>query len=123
MKVILLLITLLYMTSVSAREFTPLNTSDLSLSKASSELVNVEKSVAVVRVTLIGCMDRFGGHVSRFEVINGRGVLYFSALNINNAASENVRCIRPPEEIIKINVPFEGDIELVNLDYAGTVKL
>ena len=123
MKVFLALVTFMYMSSVSAKGITPLTRSDLSLTRATSELVSVQNSVATVRVVLSGCLDRLGGHFSKFEMVDGKGILYFGALNIHNSASENVRCIRPPEEILKINVPFDSEIELVTLDFNGTIQL
>jgi hypothetical protein len=137
MKAVLVLITFLYVQAVSAGGFTPLDKKDLSLSQAKGKISNVQEmcphipgrmscmaygSTVTVKVTLGGCLDRLGGHFSKFEVIDGHGVLYFGAINIANTASRTARCVAAPFEIVKIGVPYEGEIELVNIDYIGTAK-
>lgn len=137
MKAMITLMAVLFVQSVSARGVTPIEKKDISLSQAKGKITNVSEicpripgrvscmavgSVVTVKVSLGGCLDRFGGYFSKFEEVNGRGVLYFGALNIFNEASRSARCVAAPFHTVKINVPYEGEIELVNLDYTGTLQ-
>lgn len=134
MRMFLFLMFLAFTNVAFAQDITSFEKGDLHFSKAQSELISVNKicptqpdriscrafgSIAKVRVTLNACLDRFGGHFSRFEVIDGKGVLFFGAINIFNQSSTTARCVRAPTEIISINVPFEGEIELAPLNFRG----
>ncbi len=137
MKTFLVLLAFICMQqTASANGVTPLKKDDLSISAASAKIVNVSKicpaysgrpsctaigSRISIRVTLNGCLDRFGGYFSRFEEIDGKGYLFFSAINIFNKGSTVARCVAAPTETVTIMTPFEGEIELVKLDYMGSV--
>lgn len=135
MRMAIFLIGILYITSLHAQEVTVVEKGDLHFSKAQSELISVTPicpnlpgriscraigSVIKIRVTLNACLDRLGGHFSRFEVNNGKGILYFGAINIFNESSTSVRCVRLPTEMVTVSIPFDGDIELVPLEFKGT---
>jgi hypothetical protein len=75
-----------------------------------------------VKVKLNGCLDRFAGHFSRFEIINGKGILYFGALNMFNKASMAAFCHEMPSHTLTLSVPFEGQIELINMDFTGSTE-
>lgn len=134
MKALMSLIALLFVQQVSANDITALKSGDLSLSQAFGEIISVSKicpaypgrvtcmaygSVVKVKVNLSGCLDHMGGYFTKFEQIDNKGVLYFGAINIFNKASMVARCVRPPSETVSITIPFEGEIELMNLDYTG----
>lgn len=134
MKTIFILMLLCSMSQAFADGVTELQNGDLSLSQASAKITNVREicpanpggircmavgSVVTVKVTLNGCLDRFGGHFSKLEVIGGKGYLFFSSVNIFNKASMVTRCVQAPTKIVQIHVPFEGEIELVNMEYMG----
>ncbi|MCM2351247.1 MAG: hypothetical protein NDI69_14595 [Bacteriovoracaceae bacterium] len=134
MRMFLFLMFLAFSNVAFTQDITSFEKGDLHFSKAHSELISVNQicpprpdriscrafgSIAKVRVTLNACLDRFGGHFSRFEVIDGKGVLFFGAINIFNQSSTTARCVRAPTEIITINVPFEGEIELAPLNFRG----
>lgn len=138
MKALLTLIALFFVQQVSANDTTVLQKGDLNLSAATGEITSVREicpkipgrvscmaygSVVTVKVTLQGCLDRMGGYFTKFEHIDGKGVLYFGAINIFNKASMTARCVRAPSETVSIGVPFEGEIELVNMDYTGTTTV
>ncbi len=72
-----------------------------------------------VNVMLNGCVDRLGGYSSRLEVVNGKGILYFSAINIHTENSNSVRCYARASQTVEVFAPFNGKIELVNLDYTA----
>lgn len=133
------LITLLALFSATAFAETGTNLvkGDLSLSAAKGTIVSVSEicpynpngfscmavgSKVVINVGLHGCLDRLGGYSSKLEVVDGKGVLYFSALNIHNEKSQRVRCLKQPSETVTIHTSFEGEIELVNLDFVGINK-
>jgi hypothetical protein len=133
MKAILTLLALIFVQQVAASEVTDLRNGDLSLSQASAEIISVRPicpanpggrrcmaygSVVSIKVTLNGCLDHMGGYFSRFE----GSTLYFGAINIFNKASMTARCVRIPTETVTINVPYEGSIELVDMDFTGMTK-
>lgn len=72
------------------------------------------------KVSLNGCLDNFGGHFSKFELIDGKGVIYFGAINITNKASMTARCVAQPFKIVKLKIAHEGEFELVNMDFTGS---
>lgn len=135
MKTFLVLLALVCMQQTAFAEgVTELKKDDLSISQADAKIVSVREicppapggircmavgSVVSVKVTLGGCLDRFGGYFSRFEQINGKGYLFFSAINIFNKGSTVARCVRIPTHNVTIHVPYEGQIELVELEYMG----
>lgn len=137
MKTFLVLLALVCMQQTAfADGVTALKKDDLSISQADAKIVSVKKicpaspggiscmafgSRVIVKVTLNGCLDRFGGYFSRFETINGKGYLFFSAINIFNKASTVARCVRAPSQNVEIHVPYEGQIELVELEYMGDI--
>lgn len=139
MRLLLALLVLIgFQLSSMAQEITPVGKGDVNFSMAQSELVSVQQicpqipgrincqaigSVIKVMVTMNGCLDKFGGHFSRFEVINGKGYLFFSAVNIYNKDSDRIRCLRAPTRLISISVPYEGPVELLSLDFKGTGDL
>ena len=133
MKSLFTIIALFCMTSAFAASSTNLVNGDKNLSQATGEIVSVKPfcpsipgqmrcmaygSNITIQVSLAGCVDRLGGYFTKFEVVDGKGTLYFSAINIANVKSETARCVSIPFETITVGVPFEGDIELVNLDFA-----
>lgn len=135
MKAFLALVCLLSLSSAFAQYSTEIKSGDLSLSQAKAEIEKVSVvcpstdggircmaygSTITVKVTLNGCVDRLGGYFSDFEVVNGKGVLKFAAINIFNKTSMVARCIKIPTEYVKISVPFEGEIELIEMPYTGT---
>lgn len=135
MKTVLAFMALFTMQQAFAQNVTELRNGDIGLSKASGEIVSVREicpqvpgrfscmahgSVIEVKVNLNGCLDRLGGHYTKFEVIDGKGILYFGAINISTKASRTARCIQQAFEKVSVNVPFEGEIELVELDYTGS---
>lgn len=114
---------------------TPFGKGDVNFSMAQSDLVSIQElcpkvpggincqafgSIAKIMVTMNGCLDKFGGHFSRFEVIDGKGYLFFAAVNIYNKESDNIRCLRSPTKLISISIPYEGEIELLPLIFKGT---
>lgn len=134
MRTFLILMILICLQVAHAQEVTAFEKGDLHFSEAKSELISVQEicpdqpdritcrafgSIAKVRVTLNACLDRFGGHFSRFEIVDGRGILYFGAINIFNQSSTTARCVRAPTELITLNLPFEGNVELVPLNFKG----
>lgn len=136
MKSILTLVFALCMNSAFAEGVTALANGDISIYEASSTLTSVQKicgaatpggmtcmaygSIATVKVTLSGCADRFAGHFSRFEVVNGKGYLFFGALSIYNKASNHIRCVQAPTQMVQVQIPFEGAVQLVPMEYTGT---
>lgn len=133
MKTLFVLLTFLFVQTVSANA-TALKSGDLSLSQAEAELISVKEicpkipgrgtcmaygSVVTVKIKLNGCLDRLGGYFTNFEVVDGKGVLSIGAINIFNKASMTARCVARPTKTVKVRVGFEGDIELVNVDYTG----
>jgi hypothetical protein len=137
MKTILITLTALISLTAYAEGVTPISSGDISLSEASSRIISVTSTcpksnqnmncftmgaMVSIQVTLGGCLDRLGGHFSSFEVVDGKGVLHFGAINIFNKASRTARCIVQNSEIVNIYVPFEGEIELKEMNYDGSVK-
>lgn len=135
MRILLALFILIGFQLQARADITPFGKGDVNFSMASSDLVSVQQicptipgrincqafgSMAKVMVTMNGCLDKFGGHFSRFEVIDGRGYLFFAAVNIYNKESDNIRCLRAPTKLVSILIPHEGPVELVSLDFKGT---
>lgn len=135
MKTLLALLTFVVSQSLYADRIAPIKKGDMSLSQAKGEIISVREicpkvpgratcmaigSIVEIEVSLQGCVDRLGGHFSKFEVVDGKGVLYFGAINIDNEVSRRAICVKAPTEMISVQVPFEGEIELVNLNYKGT---
>jgi hypothetical protein len=83
---------------------------------------NDHGSELTVKLNLNGCLDPLGGYFSQFEVVAGHGVLFFGAINIFNSHSRYARCLRAPSESVNIQFPYEGEIELVYLDYTGAIS-
>lgn len=134
MKTFITFLTLFCLQSAFAQDYTELNSRDLGLSKATGEITSIGPicpqipgrlscmaygSKVVVKVGLNGCLDRLGGFFSKFESVDGKGVLYFSAINIATKESSTVRCFQQASQTVTIYVPYMGDIELVNLNYTG----
>lgn len=135
MKTLLTLIAFVCLTSEAfSQDQTNLQTGDMNLSKAEAKIVSIREicpripgrmtcmaigSVVTVEVTLNGCLDRLGGHFAKFDFVNNKGILHFGAINIFNKASMTARCVKIPTKRIDLHVPFEGDIELVDMDYTG----
>jgi hypothetical protein len=127
-------ITLLALFSVQAFAETELESGDLKLSAAHAQIISVSPicprtpggiscmaigSTIKVKVFLNGCLDRLGGYSSKVELVDGKAVLYFSAINIATEASEKVRCIQQASKMVSIYTTYEGPVELVNLDFTG----
>ena len=108
--------------------------SDTALAPASAKITNVRKlcpvlpgevqcmaigSIITVKVSLNGCLDRFGGYFSKFEVIENKGFLFLGVINILNQGSRFTRCTQAPSKILELHVPFEGDIQLVKTEFIG----
>lgn len=134
MKTLLTLIAFACMSSAAYSQSTDLQKGDMNLSKADAKILSIREicpvnpggfscmavgSVVTVEVKLNGCLDRMGGYFSKFDVVNRKGVLYFGAINIFNKASMTARCVKIPTKRIDIHVPFEGNIELEEMDYTG----
>ncbi len=130
------LLTLLALFSASAFATTGTNLvdGDISLSAARGEISSVRDicpknpngvscmamgSIVTVNVYLNGCADRLGGYSSKLQMVNGKAVLFFSAINIHTENSKVVRCYRQASQTVEIFTGFGGKIELVNLDYSG----
>lgn len=135
MKAIITLIAMICMHSAMASDITKLQKGDTHLSQAFGKITNVREmcpsvpgrmrcmaigSVVTIKVGLNGCLDNFGGYFSKFEHIDGKGVIYFSAINIFNKASMTARCVAQPFRTVELHVPFEGEIEIVNMDFTGS---
>ena len=133
MKTLIIVLTFLFVQSAMANS-TVLKNGDKSLSQAQAELVSANVicpqipgrgscaaygSVVTVKIKLNGCLDRLGGYFTNFEVIDGKGILSVAAINIFNKASMTARCVAMPFKIVKIDVGYEGDIEVVNSDFMG----
>lgn len=133
------LITLFALFSVQAfaQTGTNLEKGDLGLSAAHGEITSVREicprnpgriscmaigSIIKVKINLNGCLDRVGGYSSKLDVVDGKGVLYFSAINIDTKASQTALCIQQASKTVEIYTHFEGEIELVNLDFVGMDK-
>lgn len=135
MKALITLIAMICMHSALATDITELKKGDSHLSAATAKITKVREmcpsipgrmrcmaigSVVTVKVMLNGCLDNFGGYFSKFEHIDGKGVIYFGGINIFNKASMTARCVAQPFKLVELHVPFEGQIELVNMDYTGS---
>ncbi|MBY0518223.1 MAG: hypothetical protein K2P81_15040 [Bacteriovoracaceae bacterium] len=109
-----------------SKEVTPLKEGDLHLSAARVELLSVRQicpvgpngnrclaygSIATVKISMTGCLDRLGGYFPSFEVVDGKGILSVGAINIFNKMSMVARCVRMPSETVEIELPFEGEFE------------
>lgn len=135
MKALLLTISLFSFTAF-AQHSTDLKAGDLALSQAHAEIAKISPicpadpnggptcmaygSVITVKVTLNGCVDRLGGYFSQFETVNGKAVLKFGAVNIFNKTSMVARCVKIPTHFVKVSIPYEGPVELVELPFTGT---
>lgn len=118
---------------------TELKEGDLRLTQAEAKITEVKVicpfneggircmalgSIVTVKVTMNGCLDHFGGYMSNFEVKANKGYLHFSAINIFNESSMVTRCVQAPTKNVQIHVPFNGEINLVDMEYMGaTVPL
>ena len=134
MKFLLILVSLLSLNDAFAQGLTDLKNGDTSLSQAHAQIIEVKKvcepneygascraygSSVKIKVTMIGCIDHLGGTFSNFTEVDGKGVLSFGAINIANKNSEVTRCVQAPSEIVTVSVPFEGQIELVQMNFKG----
>jgi hypothetical protein len=90
------------------------------LSKIISQKNFNNKSEIEIEITLPGCLDRMAGYSYSFKEINGKGILFFSALSISNKASLTTRCFVANQKFVKVLVPFDGDIELKQLNFFTT---
>jgi len=137
MKTLFIAMSLLCLQTAFAQDVTELVNGDLGISQADASIVSVRDicppnpggmtcmaygSIVEVKVALNGCMDTFGGYFSKFEVIDGKGVLNLSAINITNEKSQFTRCLTRPFKMIQISVPFEGEIELVKTEFTGVER-
>jgi hypothetical protein len=134
MKTIFTLLALLSLQTVFAQDFTQIKTNEVNLSAAPARIVSVSPlcphktgqvscmvvgSKVEVEVGLNSCVDGFGGYFSKFDYVDGKAILYFGAINLGNKQSSTVRCIQQATHIVSIYTPFEGEVELVNMDFAG----
>lgn len=134
MKVLFALVTFFSLSSAFAQYSVAIKEGDRHLSAAKVELESVAAicpemeggirchaygMTATVKVTMSGCVDRMGGYFSYFEERDRKGYLYFSAVNIFNKTSMVARCVKTPTESIRVSIPFEGEIVLVQLPYNG----
>lgn len=134
MKTLFLLLSLMLSQSIFAAKV-PIQKGDLNLSQAEAQIISVKEicpkvpgratcmaigSVVEVEIALQGCMDRLGGYFTHFEVVDGKGKIFLSAVNISNEVSRRVMCVKAPTEHITIQIPFEGEIELVNTKFNGS---
>jgi hypothetical protein len=137
MKVFFALIICLNINHAFSQDFTDLKAGDFSISQATAELISAEPicpqtaggvscmangTKVTIKVTLNGCVDNFGGHFTNFEILNGRGIIYVGAINISNHASLSTRCIKMPTRKISVVIPFYGEVEVVNVNYNGSIK-
>ena len=135
MKAVFTLIAMICMHSAMAQDSTVLQKGDANLSQAIGTISSVRPicpqvpgrmhcmavgSVVTVKVALHGCLDNLGGYFSKSEFIDGKGVIYFGAINIFNKASMTARCVSQPFKLVELHVPFEGEIEIVNMDFTGS---
>jgi hypothetical protein len=135
MKALFTLIAMICMHSAMANDITELKKGDTHLSQAIAKITNVREmcpsvpgrmrcmavgSIVTVKVMLNGCLDNFGGYFSKTEMIDGKAVIYFGAINIFNKASMTARCVAQPFKLVELHVPFEGEFELVNMDFTGS---
>lgn len=135
MKAFFALVCLLSLNSAFAQFTTELTKGDLNISQAQAQILSVSPicpaspdgtrcmaygSTVQVKITMDGCMDRLGGYFSKFEEVNGKGVLHFGAMNIFNKTSMVVRCVQIPSETISVDIPFEGEVDLVEMPFTGT---
>jgi hypothetical protein len=132
MKTIFTILALFCVHGAFAQNVTDLRTDDLALTAATGRIVSSRAicpkipgqmscmamgSIVEVAVDLNGCLDHLGGHFEKVVVVNGKGMIYFSAVNVVNEGSKTARCFARPYEIVQISTPFSGPFELVNLDY------
>lgn len=137
MKTLFAILSLISLQTAFAQDVTELVNGDLGISQADAKIVNVRPicpslpggfscmaygSIVQISVGLNGCLDSYGGHFSKFEVVDGKGVLYFSAINIANEASKTTRCLTRPVVAVQVPVTFEGAIELVNTEFTGATR-
>ncbi|WPU66903.1 hypothetical protein [Peredibacter starrii] len=135
MKTMLLILSFIISQSIYARGIVPIKKGDLNLSQAKGEIISVKEicpripgratcmaigSVVEIEIALQGCLDRLGGYFTHFEVVDGKGKIFLSAVNISNEVSRRVMCVKAPSEQITLQVPFEGEIELVNTKFSGS---
>lgn len=131
---IFILMIIFFIPQAFAEGVTELKEGDLRLSQADAKIIEINEicpinsggircmalgSIVTVKVTMNGCLDRFGGHFAKFEVIQNKGYLYFSSINIFNEASMITRCVQAPTKSVQVHVPFSGEIILVNMEYIG----
>lgn len=137
MKTIFTVIALLSLQTVFAQDFTVVRKGDENLSQATAKIISVKPicpkktgqlscmtvgSNITVQVGLNGCVDGFGGYFSRLDFVNGKTILYFGAINLGNRGSLTSRCVQQSVQNITIYTPFEGEVELVDLDFTGALK-
>lgn len=137
MKTLFAILSLISLQTAFAQDVTELVKGDLAISQAEASIVSVKDicpsnrggmtclaygSIVQINVGLNGCLDTYGGHFSKFEVVDGKGIIYFSAINIENVASKTARCLVRPFKTVQLSIPFEGQIELVNTDFTGAVR-
>lgn len=123
---------LITLSSLSFAGNAPIKQGDISISGAEATIVDVtpicparpghiscmaEGSFVTVSIKLGGCLDRLAGYHHSFRVKNGKGILTFAATKIFNRASMTARCIRMPTAEVRIGIPFEGQIEIENLEF------
>ena len=74
-----------------------------------------------VEVKMSGCVDRFIGHVAKFNLVDGQPVLQFRALGVFNEMSMRARCVKMPTETVTVSIPFEGEFDFEQLEFVGKI--
>jgi hypothetical protein len=129
MKALVISITFLIMTVsfAHATNSTSIKNGDQSITSTKASILSVNHdssnlapgSNVEIQVTFSGCLDRLAGYNYSFKEIDGKGVVFFNALSLANKASVSTNCFVANKKTITIFVPFEGDIELRNLNFVG----
>lgn len=137
MKSVLVLVAFFFVYSAQATEVTKLQKGDLGFYPTNAKIISSSElcprvpgrvscqaigSIVKIKVPLQGCLDRVGGYYAHFEAAAGRGYIFFGAVGISNEASRRVRCVAAPTETITVTIPFEGKVELVNMDFSTTAQ-
>lgn len=72
-----------------------------------------------IEFTLNGCLDTLLPLISEYKLRGDRVVIYVTALNAHNEASERARCIAIPQSTAQITVPGSFDRNQVRVVFLG----
>lgn len=129
MKAFLAIAALVFMQLANAEHTTQLREGDLGLYDVTARVVSVKEacpadshvrcvrggSEVTLEIPLQGCLDRLGGYSTHFSFKDGTPTLDFSGVAIATEASTTARCIKAPSTQVRIQIPFTGNVELVNM--------